>query len=86
MNKTFAIFKALEKKTEKSPDYLISMKVGDKFVNIGGAWIKDAKNGKYLSCKLSESYADRKSYAITEVVEEKQKVEITKHNDEEIPF
>ena len=52
-NKMFAIFKAKEKKSEKSPDYTISMKTGDVYTTIGGCWLKDGKGGKFFSCKLS---------------------------------
>jgi uncharacterized protein (DUF736 family) len=65
-NKVFAIFKAKEKKNEKSPDYNISMKVGDKYENIGGCWIKEGKSGKFFSCKLNGPYQQRKGYEITE--------------------
>ena len=65
-NKVFAIFKAQEKKNDKSPDYNISMKIGDKYENIGGCWIKEGKSGKFFSCKLSEPYQQRKGYEITE--------------------
>jgi uncharacterized protein (DUF736 family) len=62
MIKNFAIFKAKEKKSEKSPDYTISIKVNDKLVTIGGCWIKEGKAGKYFSCSLSEGYKERKGY------------------------
>jgi uncharacterized protein (DUF736 family) len=63
----FAIFKAKEKKNEKSPDYNISMKVGEKFVNIGGAWLKESKGQKYFSCSLSKPYKAQSGWEITEV-------------------
>jgi len=74
MQKNFSIFK-VDKKSDKQPDYEISMKVGEDFVKVGACWIKDGKNGKYLSCKLSDAWVDhtdrtktRKGYSITEDV------------------
>jgi uncharacterized protein (DUF736 family) len=67
MINNFSIFKTKEKKTETSPDYTISSKVGDEFVNIGAGWIKEGKAGKYISCKLSEPYMARKGYTINEL-------------------
>lgn len=65
--KEFAIFKATEKKNEKSPDYNISVKIGEKWTNIGGAWIRESGKGqKFFSCKLSAPYQDRKGYEIVE--------------------
>ena len=61
---SFAIFKATEKKNEKSPDYNISMKIGEKYETIGGCWIKDGAKGKFFSCQLSKSYKDRAGYHI----------------------
>ena len=65
--KEFAIFKATEKKNDKSPDYNISVKMGDKWTNIGGAWLRESGKGtKFFSCKLSAPYQDRKGYEIIE--------------------
>ena len=63
-NKIFAIFKNNDKKNEKSPDYNISFKVNDKYVNIGGCWIREGKSGKFFSCKLSNGYKDFKGFHI----------------------
>ena len=88
MTKQFAIFKAKEKKNPNSPDYNISLKVNDKYLTVGGCWLKDMKDGsKYFSCKLSDGYKDMKGFSITrdEVVAENEtsKEEI---RAEEIPF
>lgn len=57
--KNFSIFKAKEKKSEKAPDYNISLKVGDHYVNVGACWLKEGKAGKYFSCKLSDGYTSK---------------------------
>ena len=86
MIKQFAIFKAKEKKNEKSPDYNISVKHNDKYINIGGCWLKDGKAGKYFSCKLSDGYKDIRGFSLSldnEAVGEETKKEIESSN---IPF
>lgn len=56
--KNFAIFKVItngeKKKNEKSPDYTLSVKVGDKYEEIGGGWIKEGAKGKFVSVQLSD--------------------------------
>ena len=74
MNKQFTIFKATDKKNEKSPDYNISIKVGEKWINIGGAWIRESNGKKFFSCKLSDAYGERNGFHITEDKKEEQKV------------
>ena len=60
MNKNFSIFKAKEKKSEKAPDYNISLKVGEHYVYVGVCWLKSDKDGgKYFSCKLSDGYTSK---------------------------
>ena len=63
----FAIFKAKEKKNEKSPDYNISIKVGDKYVNAGGCWLKESKGQKYFSCALAKPYKVQSGWEIVEI-------------------
>lgn len=63
----FSIFKAKEKKNETSPDYNLSAKIGEEYVNIGACWIKDGKAGKFMSCKLSEPYMARAGFDIIEL-------------------
>lgn len=65
MIKQFAIFKVKEKKSDISPDYIISIKLQDKYLTIGGGWIKDGKGCKYISCKLSDGYKELKGFSIT---------------------
>lgn len=51
----FQIFPNKYKKEEKHPDYKISIKVGEKFVEVGAGWKKKtAKGDMYLSCSLKE--------------------------------
>jgi hypothetical protein len=52
----FSIFKADTKGNEKLPTHAISMKVGDKYQNIGGCWTKDGQNGKFLSGQIAKSW------------------------------
>ena len=59
MNKNFSIFRAKEKKSDKAPDYNISLKVGEHYVNVGACWLKEGKSGKYFSCKLSDGYTSK---------------------------
>jgi uncharacterized protein (DUF736 family) len=88
MIKNFSLFKAKEKKTPNSPDYLISIKVNDVFATVGAGWIKKAKdNTSYLSCKLSDGYEKSKGFHIevdTQVVENSTSKEDINAND--IPF
>lgn len=93
MNKNFAIFKR-EKKNEKEPDYNISMKIGEKYVTVGGCWLKEGKSGKFFSCKLSNAYGDKEGYSITTDIETNAKVDAEKAGEatkkevteDEIPF
>ena len=72
MTQNFSIFKVQKDPTNtKLPDYRMSLKIGEEFVECGACWIKESKNGKYMSCKLSEPYLDkRKGF---EIVEKKSK-------------
>lgn len=78
MIKNLSIFKrkATDKDTEKTPSHGITIKVGEEFVDAGACWTKSTKNGdKYLSCKLSDAYADytknisRKGYILVDEAE-----------------
>ena len=64
--KNINIFKVKEKKTPNSPDYSMSVKDGDRYLTIGGCWLKDGKDGQeYFSCKLSDGYKDVKGFSVT---------------------
>lgn len=62
--KSFAIFKNLHKKEDKHPDYKISIKIGDKYVDAGGVWLKEGKTGKFMSCKLNDARDTRQGFRI----------------------
>lgn len=60
--KSFILLKNTSKKEDKHPDYRISIKVGENLVDGGAAWIKEGKNGKYLSAKLSDARDTRAGF------------------------
>lgn len=62
--KNFAIFKNDKKEKDNQPDYTISAKIGESYVTIGGAWVKQGKSGKFFSCKLSDTYKERIGYGL----------------------
>lgn len=90
MIKNFSIFKAKQSDNPKLPTHVISTKIGEEYVNIGGCWTKDGKSGKYLSCKLADAWVDskdntksRKSYVIVAEEDiELPKIEDTRAIDE----
>lgn len=48
------------KKSDNQPDYRISFKTKDTFIEGGACWIKKDKSGNtFLSCKLSDLYTDQ---------------------------
>lgn len=60
--KNFTITKNKFKKNEKQPDYRISINEDNGWVEIGGAWLKEDKQGnKYFSCRLNSAYVDHTS-------------------------
>lgn len=73
MSKNFSIFKNTHKKEgSTAPDYKMSMKIGEEYIEIGACWLKEGKSGKFFSCKLSDVYVDhtkgvaRKGFVINE--------------------
>jgi uncharacterized protein (DUF736 family) len=50
---TGVLFKNNNKKEDKQPDYTGSILVGTKEMRLA-AWIKEGKQGKFMSIKLSE--------------------------------
>lgn len=59
MYKIFNLQKNKYKKADTQPDYRISFKTEDAFVEGGACWIKKDKGGNtYLSCKLGDAYRD----------------------------
>ena len=56
--KFFNLQKA-NKKSDNQPDYRLSFKNGDTFVQGGACWIKKDKSGAtFLSCKLGDKWTD----------------------------
>lgn len=65
--KNFSCFKVGEKKSEKEPDYRLTAKIGEEFVEIGAGWIKESSKGtKYISFSLSKPYKDKKGWKLVE--------------------
>jgi len=52
--KGFAVFKNTEKKHDKMPDYTASVKIGDKYYEFAGGWVKDGTKGKFMLFTLAE--------------------------------
>lgn len=79
MEKTpISIFKNKYKKADNHPDYKITLKIGDKFVNYGALWIKQTKNGE----KFMSGFLEKDNYQKKEVKEEtNEKVEQIKIED-----
>ncbi len=60
----FSIFKVQDKKKPTHPDYRLSAKIGDKYVNIGSGWIKEGKSGKFVSVQMGKAYGATNGYYI----------------------
>lgn len=56
--KSFSIFKGKESSNEKAPSHRLSAKIGEEYVDVGAAWTKEGKAGKFLSAQLSKAYVD----------------------------
>ena len=56
--KNFSVFRNKPSDNEKVPTHSLSAKVGEAYVNIGSAWTKEGKNGKFLSAQLAKVYVD----------------------------
>lgn len=61
---SFSIFKNTKKEKETQPDYKLSAKINDEYVEIGAGWIKDGKSGKFISVQLKKPYDSRDGYEI----------------------
>jgi uncharacterized protein (DUF736 family) len=70
MKLNFSIFKNNYKEKENHPDYVCS--VFDKETNtskkIGGGWIKEGKNGKYISVSIDDEYTPEKKEEVKDEV------------------
>lgn len=61
---SFSIFKNTKKEKETQPDYKLSAKINDEYVEIGAGWIKDGKSGKFISVQLKKPYDGKSGYFI----------------------
>lgn len=64
-----SIFKNNNKKKETEPDYTMSAKQGEAFVEVGACWIKDGAKGKYFSCQFKKPYQDKKGFQLVQYAE-----------------
>lgn len=58
MKLNFSLFKNTYKEKENQPDYVCSVydKETNKSTKIGGGWIKEGKNGKFISIAIDDEY------------------------------
>lgn len=58
MKLNFSLFKNTYKEKDNQPDYVCSVydKETQKSTKIGGGWIKEGKNGKYISISIDDEY------------------------------
>lgn len=62
---TGVLFKNNKKTDDKQPDYTGSILVGTKEMRLA-AWIKEGKNGKFMSLKMSEQNTKQETNASPE--------------------
>lgn len=67
MIQNFNIFRNTKKQKDTQPDYLLSAKIGDKFVPIGSAWLNEKDGTKFFSVSLSKPYQDKCGYEIVPI-------------------
>ena len=54
---SLSLWKNGYKKADNQPDYVLNKWDGAKSTNVGGGWIKDAKNGEqYISVSYNDEY------------------------------
>src|ERR1700759_2565204 len=64
---SFACFKNNNKEKDSHPDYRLSIKQGEKYVEIGSGWLKESKNGgKFISFQLKKQYGSFPGFKIVE--------------------
>lgn len=71
MIKNISIFKVSEKRSETSPDYRVTAKIGEAFVDVGAGWVKESTKGKFISIKFNDQYQDKCGFALIEESMEK---------------
>lgn len=87
MKLNFSLFKNTYKlEGSNQPDYTCSVfdKETNKSTKIGGGWVKEGKNGKYISISLDDEY--QKPAEASPVVAGGNKPEYPAAPEEEIPF
>ena len=62
MIQSVQLFKNGRKEKDNQPDYILSAKIGEEFVEIGAGFIKQGKSDKYISIALKKPYKDKKGY------------------------
>jgi uncharacterized protein (DUF736 family) len=67
------IFRVKDKKSDKAPDYSLSYydKNTSTTLYVGSGWVKEGKNGKYISVQFNKPYNGKKGYKLVEYGEEK---------------
>lgn len=58
--KNFTCWKITDKKNPAGPDYRLTAKIGDKFVEIGAGWIKGEGDKKFISFQLADKSEEYK--------------------------
>lgn len=49
------LFKNTKKEKDNQPDWRLTMKSGEEFIDVGGGWNKESKTGvKFVSLKLDD--------------------------------
>ncbi len=67
MIEQFMCFRVEEKANEKAPDYRLTAKVGEEWVEIGAGWVKEGAKGKFISFQMKKPYEDKKGYGIVAI-------------------
>ena len=49
------LFKNTDKKSENQPDYRLVASEGDNLITVGAGWVKEGKQGKFVSMKLQDA-------------------------------
>lgn len=62
--KQFAIFKNTKKENDKQPDYKLSAKIDDVYVEVGAGWIKEGKTGKFIAVKLADNFNEKPGFTL----------------------
>jgi hypothetical protein len=67
----FAIFKNTKKEKETQPDYTMSVNTGTKeqpqYTDVAGIWLKEGKNGKFMSGMMKTPFQEKSGWTIEEI-------------------